>query len=240
MLSAFARLLTIAAVTIFLTVLAVFAIRYLGLRQTFAAPPHPWFEKPYWNIYAPDACSGKLEIPDPTWIVQISVRGRNGAWVLDCPNVENPPKITEILEKSAHKDWLLKIRAVEVDGLDLFIENVGAHDKTKMFAIYAPSQKAARYIRKKSPQWLYAADSAALLRLQVFGSLWIETAIDFWPDFVIANDDPTYPAQLSPRLTDEMIRRHKRVIWEERDNSSAPSIPIDGILTTRPNSALLK
>lgn len=240
MIAALVRMVVIAAATILLSILVVFAVRYVGLQQTFAPPPHPWFAQKYWKIYAPDACHGRVEVPSPDWIVQLSVRGYEGAWRIECADKANAPFLKDVLAHSKHPNWLLKVRAIEVDGLDEFVETVGAHDKQKLFAIYAPSQKAARYIRKKSPQWLFAADSAALLRLQVFGSLWMETAIEFWPDFVIANDDPTYPARLSPRLTNEMVRRFKRVIWEERDQNSTPTIPIDGILTTRTNSALLK
>ena len=90
---------------------------------------------------------------------------------------------------------------------------------------------ASRFLRKKGPQWLFAADPASLVRMQLFTSLWIETAVDFWPDFVIAANDASLPTRLTERLARELERRHKRIVWEGNEN---PLIPVQGRVTENP------
>ncbi|MGE0527460.1 MAG: hypothetical protein AB7P49_10385, partial [Bdellovibrionales bacterium] len=108
-----------------------------------------------------------------------------------------------------------------------------AFDARKKFAVYTSSQRAARFLRKKAPQWLFAADTASLLRFQIFSNLWIETAMDFWPDFVIV-PQTGFPA-LTAREVEELKRRHKRIIWNAiEDTSAARPAYIDGVMTSRP------
>jgi hypothetical protein len=71
-----------------------------------------------------------------------------------------------------------------------------------------------------------------LVRLQMFESLWLETALDFWPDFVIT---PQADAELTSRAAQELQRRHKRIVWNADQSTLQPQFQFHGIMTTRPS-----
>ncbi len=235
MMAAVLRLVLITVSALTLTFFALFLVRQLGLQQSFAAPPHKWSEIPEWKIVAPSA--QKLCKPEPFTIaadeiIAVPVRPIESGWTIDCPDKNQKLELKEWLAHVPFVNILLQVHASEAQNLDNLVDSVGSFDKEKYFGVVSSSQKVSRALRKKAPQWLYAADPASLLRLQIFTSMWIETAMDFWPDFVIAgeNEDPQ-SSHLTPRLIDELARRQKRVIWA--DEKTKPPFPVHGILTAR-------
>ncbi len=233
MIKAFGRLGLITAASLILCILAVFSVRQLGRMQVFAEPPHPWFQQRTWSIFTPkpeELCSSALKL-EPGWLVQIPVKYDGEEWIVPCPEGARP--LNEYLSASEHANWVLKPEAIDTAYLDKLVETVGSFDKNKRFAVQSSSQRVARYLRKKAPQWLYAADNASLVRLQMFESLWIETALDFWPDFVITTQ--TGESELTERSARELERRHKRIVWDANNSTLKPEHPIHGIMTTRPS-----
>lgn len=232
MLNAFLRLLLITIGSLILAFFAVFFVRQMGFHQVFAPPQHKWFELKEWNVISPSAenlCNQKLEIAEDQ-ILELPVRFREGVWILDCPdkNVALPLKDTMAQVKAVH--ILLQVNANETQNLDNLVEIVDSYDSKKNFGVASVSQKVSRYLRKKAPQWLFASDSASLLRMQLFTSLWIETAMEFWPDFVIAGtDEDTNVEHFNPRLIAELARRHKPIIWA--DQRIKPPFEVRGFLT---------
>ncbi len=211
MLSAVLRLLTITVGTLVATGLLLLLVRWAGLHQNHTAPSHPWFDIAEWKFRQPtreEACSKKGEIPAEN-IAWLKVRFADEQWYVAC---EGPPiSVAEKITASEQKNWLIEVGAIDLGPLDKLIEDLSALDKKKNFAVYSSSQRVARYLRKKSPQWLFAADAASLVRLHLFASFGIETILEFWPDFVLQ-----FPAdkttRLSPREVQELERRQKRVI----------------------------
>lgn len=228
MLSAFIRLGLISLGSLIVIVLAVVFVRWMGFQQGFAEPSHPWYQQSQWNIEKPsDVCSNFKQSPGA--IAYANVHFHEGAWLVECRAGTLP--LDQVLKNSPHPDWLLHVKANDSANLDNLVEIVGAHDATKKFGVMTDSQRASRFLRKKSPQWLFAADPASLLRLQIFSSLWIETAMDFWPDFVVATNDASLPTHLNVRMADELIRRHKRIVWQGDEN---PLIPVQGRIVDTP------
>lgn len=234
MLSAFLRLLLITLSTLILALFTLFFVRQLGLQQSFAAPEHKWFALSTWDIIAPSAeklCKFDVSIAKDQ-ILEMPTRFREGNWVLDCPDKNVTILLKDALSKVNVVNILLQVNATETQNLDNLVETVGSFDRTRNFGIASLSQKVTRVLRKKAPQWLFAADSASVLRLQLFTSLWIESAMEFWPDFVIAGrDDDTKVSRLAPRLVEELARRHKPIIWA--DPSVKPPFEVQGTLTRR-------
>lgn len=231
MFKAFARLGVITAVSLIVIILAVFSVRQLGELQVFAEPPHPWFQQRTWRIYTPkveELCAKNFD-PEPDWLIQLPLKFENGAWHVPCP--EKSRALNEFLSHSEHTNWVLRPDATDTTYLDKLVETVGSFDTNKRFAVFSHSQRVARYLRKKAPQWLYAADNASLVRLQMFESLWLETALDFWPDFVITSQSGE--SELSKRSARELGRRHKRIVWDANNSSIQPEYPVHGIMTTR-------
>lgn len=230
MIQAVLRLFAITALSLILTFFAVLGVRQVGLLQKFASPPHVWFENPVWRVYAPGSeqlCAPDLKL-DKTWIVALPIHFKESEWRIKCPQ---DLALKTWLETHAHGEILLQIEATDTTHLDNLVESVGYFDAKKRFGVFSPSQRVARYMRKKAPQWLYAADSASLLRLRVFESLWVETAMDFWPDFVFAS--ARGDMRLRPRAAYELARRQKRILWQVDESADTPDIPIHGIMTTR-------
>jgi hypothetical protein len=231
MLRAFLRLGLITITTLILLFSALFFMRWIGGQQGFQAPPHPWFELATWNIVEPPASSACQPQVTNDWVVYVHIRKVEGEWSVEC---QKSTSLADVLRNSTVRNWLLAVTANETSDLDKFVDIVSRHDQEKVFAIHARSQTVARYLRKKSPQWIYAADTASLLRLHLFNSLWLETAMEFWPDFVIASRKGLETGgDLRPREADEMKRRQKRVIWREAEPGENPLIPVQGRLTTR-------
>ena len=149
----------------------------------------------------------------------------NGKWITACGT------LAQLLNSSALPNWILRVKAVDATNLDNLVETVERFDSKKKFAFVSDSQRASRFLRKKGPQWLFAADPASLVRMQMFASLWIETAMDFWPDFVFASADPHSSSFLPERLAEEFTRRHKRIVWDGNEN---PLITVQGRVSGYP------
>lgn len=232
MISAFVRLIAISATALILIVFAVVFIRWMGLQQVFAAPPHEWFGQTYWSVFEPikNPCTEIQNIKEKTTLVLITVQFKNENWSLSCDGKDTP--LAEFLKSSSHPNWILHVKSVDSTHLDPLVKTLSSMDQDKRFGILTDSQRAARYMRTKGPQWLFAADSSSMLRMQLFTSLWIETAMDFWPDFVIATNDPSSSSKVSPRLAQELERRGKRIIWGAKDAN--PSIPTQGRISSVP------
>ncbi len=211
MLSAIFRLFSITIGTLIATALAILFVRWAGLRQTHSPPAHPWFAQATWDFRQPtpdETCSKERKIP-ADGIAWLKVFYQDGRWVLGCEGAGMP--LEEKLAQSPQQNWLIEVGAIDLGPLDDLIKDLNQFDKNKNFAIYSSSQRVARYLRKKSPQWLFAADAASLVRLHLFASFGIETILEFWPDFVLQfpGDKVT---SLSPREVQELERRQKRVI----------------------------
>ena len=230
MFAAFRRLLIISAASISLVFLGLFFARKMGSLQVFAPPPHPWFKLDEWRVFVPAAEALCKAPKESDWIVELPVKFQNGRWEVPCPG--GARAINEVLSDSPHANWMLKVEANDTANLDRLVDNVDAFDRNKRIAIRTESQRVARYLRKKAPQWIFAADSVTLLRFQMFESMWLETAMDFWPDFVITPIDSHH---LRPRAAEELKRRHKRIIWDAQNATLQPRFPIHGIMTTRPS-----
>src|SRR5258708_3041195 len=127
---------------------------------------------------------------------------------------KTPLLVKTYLQNTPHSDWLLRVEAHDTWSLDRLVEQVSAYDSSKHFGVLTESQKVAIYLRKKAPQWLYAADPASLLRFRMFESLWIETAMDFWPDFAVATLQAHDVYRLDERAARELQRRKRRLIWD--------------------------
>jgi hypothetical protein len=228
MTSAFVRLGLISVGSLIVIVFAVFFVRTMGFQQGFASPPHPWFDQSYWTVYEPTEICSEFRQPAPEAMILVRVKFAEGDWFVDC---KDSLTLDKMLKTSAHPNWIIHVKTNDSGNLDKLVEIVGSHDFKKKFAFASNSQRASRFLRKKGPQWLFAADHASLLRMQVFTSLWIETAMDFWPDFVIAGSDITQSSYLSERLARELGRRHKRIVWQGNEN---PLIAIQGRVTANP------
>ena len=241
MVNAVLRLVLLALGFLILAFFVVIALRYMGLHQSFTAPSHPWFEREFWGIYnsAPnDLCQNPDldQKPGQNWIVTIPLKRHEEEWLIPCTN---PMSLTEFLKRTKHRDFLLNILAHDTWSLDKLVEIIKPYDETKHFAVTTDSQKVAMFLRKKAPQWLFAADSSSLLRLRTFESFYIESVIDFWPDFVISNLSLKDKLQIDERTAAELLRRKKRLIWnwtDENLKNEAP-FPIQGVMTNRPTDA---
>lgn len=244
MVKAVLRLILITVGFLILAVFAVLSIRWVGLQQGFQPPSHPWFQKPFWWVYTP-APEGLCQdvnlattLPNPDWIVTIPVRRHEQDWQIPCAK---PILLSDFLNRTDHKDFMLKVLTHDTWALDKLVEIVSAHDGKMRFAVVTDSQKASMFLRKRAPQWLFAADQASILRLRMFESLWIETAMDFWPDFVISSFAPQDDFHIDARMAAEVDRRKKRILLNWNENTSQePPVPIDGVMTNRPSAAQQK
>ncbi|MGZ3722520.1 MAG: hypothetical protein ACXVA9_06300 [Bdellovibrionales bacterium] len=215
----------------------------MGLHQTFQAPTHPWFERDFWGVYTPTAdelCKNPdLDlVPGKNWIVEVPVKRHEEDWQIPCTPAL---PLGEFLKRTSHRDFLLNVLAHDTWSLDKLVDIAAPFDETKRFAVRTEAQKVAMFLRKKAPQWLFAADSSSMVRLRTFESFWIESAIDFWPDFVISNFAAADSLQIDARMAAELERRKKRILWNWNENASQdPLVSIQGIMTNRPSAAQQK
>jgi hypothetical protein len=225
------RLLAITLGAVILAFFAVIFVRSLGRHQQYQTPPHAWFSEAQWTIVrpAPEAvCTSSP--PKPEDIFEVPVRkSRAGEWVVPCNQQTETPVATALQNIKAQR-ILLNVQAGKIEDLDKLVDSLSPLDAHKQIAVLAKAQDVARDLRKRAPQWLFAADSASLLRLHVFESLYLEPAMDFWPDFVIASTNLEDGTSLNAREVDELHRRHKRVLWNQAESSTPAPFPVDGVL----------
>ena len=226
MFAVIARLCAITLGTLLVVGIGVLFVRSMGSHQHYEAPPHPWFQQTEWVFQTPakaDLCGSVSGWPpNLKWVIQLTHNREQ--WLGPCDET-----FDQTLSRLKGKHLLFKIAAHEsmalngwLDQLITALEHAGVEA-----AVWAPSQKIARYLRHREPGWLFAADSGALLRLHLFTSLGIESAMDFWPDFVVASAKSDDGSVLSAREEAELHRRHRRVIWR---GSEDPPFKVDGRL----------
>lgn len=233
MLEAVVRLVAITLGVVILTVLAVVLVRWIGAHQEFQQPPHVWFEKPQWNVTAPtleELCAKPPAAQDGRIVMVPIHRSREQGWQVPCP--AGAVALDQFIERATNTDWILKIDEKDTPDLEKLVDGLSRFDRDRRFAVYAPAQKVARVLRKQAPQWLFAADTASLLRLHLFSSLYLAPAIDFWPDFVIASPDSKDGSRLSENEAKELRRRNKRILWNSLvDPQAQPAYDVDGRIT---------
>lgn len=209
MLSAINRLMLIIVATLAVCVAAVVFVRWMGSQQQFKEPPHAWFSLNTWTVVKVEPCGSANAQVQPENVHWLRVHYTAQGWS-SCDNeFKTPAQAIAKYPQAAH--WLVFVDSKETTNLDKLVQELTPLEKNKSFGIYTPSQIAARYLRKKAPQWVYGADAATLLRLHLFTSFWLETAFDFWPDFVIQMPGDKN-SELSERELSELQRRKKRVI----------------------------
>jgi hypothetical protein len=237
------RLFLISVAVIMLAFFSLLGARWMGYQQSFQPPSHPWFERDFWAVYSPTAeeVCNKLDLsPGPNWIVEIPLKPTKEDWQIPCAK---PLALTDFLKRTKVADILLNIQAHDTWGLDRLVEITAPYDATKRFAVTTEAQKVAIFLRKKAPQWLFAAEASSLVRLRAFESFYIESAMDFWPDFVISEFNPAKNPllQIDERMATELARRKKRILWNWNENASQdPPVAIQGIMTNRPSAAQQK
>ena len=231
MTNALLRLVLVTCAVVLVIAGFIFAARGAG-RQEGQVPPHPWFDRPTWDVRAPDPDRVCAHPPaaDPAVIYLIPVRKTLARWEVRCALA---PAVTEFLAASAHADWLFDVEAGAGEDLDNFVDNVNTRPGLRV-GIRARSQRAARALRKKAPGWVFAADDASLLRLHLFTSLFLESVFDFWPDFVIADGATKGAAKLSAREATEVTRRRKRLLWDGGPSEEPAPFAVDGIVRRTP------
>lgn len=233
MFAAVTRLAAITLAVLILTVLAVVFVRWVGGHQQFHQPPHAWFEQDTWTMVVTpvsEMCATPPAAEDNRiFILPVINGGKEAGWQVPCDG--KPKALGDFLAGTSHADWVIFIEAKDTPDLDQLIETLSGFDKDKRFAIHAPAQKVARYIRQKGPQWLYAADTASLLRLHFFASLYMAPAMEFWPDFVIASENREDGSHLTEREASELRRRNKRIVWKSEHSGAKPVYDVDGTMT---------
>ncbi|MGE4131648.1 MAG: hypothetical protein AB7F86_08410 [Bdellovibrionales bacterium] len=212
MIQALAKLSAVVIGTLVVTGMALTVVRWAGLRQQFVAPKHPWFELNQWKLVDLEpgrtCLAERLAQAETTDIVVIRTFQKERAWWVDCPAKQ---KLTEFLQAHPRPHYLIHVDTKDTVGLEPLAEELKAFDSQMSFGIWSSTQSAARFLRKTAPNWLFAADAASLLRLHLFASLGVETAFEFWPDFVI--EDPKDPlTKLTAREREELDRRKKPII----------------------------
>ena len=245
MIKAVLRLVLISIATVSLAFLAVLTVRRMGQSQAYEPPSTGWFRQPFWWIYKPtppEICQTKdlaQVVPSKDWIVIVPVERKDDTWFVPCT-----PQIAFADFLHAHPEqhnWLMELKVHDTWSLDQLIDQVHPFESDNQFGVMTEAQKINIYLRKKAPEWLFAADSSSLLRFRMYESMWVETAFEFWPDFVVTSADPHSAFYLDARGAEELHRRQKRVIWNWDENPSAePHVPIQGVMTNRPSAAQQK
>lgn len=234
MIPAFLRLIAISLGAVVLTVMMGIFVRWMGGHQAYLPPPHPWFQQERWEIWEPplQLLCDQLDVSkhlSASQIVSLQVSLIQDKWQLPC---DTPVPVADYLARQSQQNWLLRVKGSHTMRLDDLVKDVSPFNVKKRFAVQADSQKVSMFLRKKAPEWLFAADSSSLLRFHLFASLWIETAIEFWPDFVIL--DSAQIKQWDARRIQELRKRKKRILWHQQDGDSAPEIlGNDGVMTGR-------
>lgn len=232
MLRAMLRLALICAGTLILSFLVVFFLRQTGLRQVFAPPPHPWFAEPQWTILSltmDELCRDDLEGVEPTTILRIEPTFTESKWVMSCPE---PVELAAFLQKSKHRRWILEINSQNNQVISALMESLEKLSKDFQLAASSRSQRTIRQLRKEAPEWLFASDASTLTRLHLFSAFWLETAFDFWPDFVISEATSSSAFHLSEREATELNRRNKRILWNQiNSGEQKPPYAVHGVMT---------
>jgi hypothetical protein len=186
-----------------------------------------------------EICENKPDLqPGPGWIVEVPIKLGEDDWFIPC---KSGLPFKDFLANTKVTDILLNVEAKGTWRLDDIVAAASKYDSSKRFAVTTRAQKVAVYLRKKAPAWLFAADPSVMTRLRAYESFFIESVMDFWPDFAIVDFSPHEDLRVDARMAAELARRKKRILWKWDGNASeTPPIAIQGVLTNRPSAARQK
>src|SRR6185312_4119535 len=113
MLQALVKMIAVVIGVSILGFLAVVLVRWMGMRQVFQAPPHPWMNQAQWQVLKPSLeviCSGAALTPAPGWIVMLpiarDISSSDDEWFVPCPR--HTP-LVDYIKMQPQKDWLFDV-----------------------------------------------------------------------------------------------------------------------------------
>lgn len=206
------RLVMISLIVVFTLVLGVFALRFIGLRQQPIQFRHPLLQGAPWVAQESGGEDVTFQLISLRW------ERERGWWAVTSAG-DKP--LEEVLKAGQGRPVLLDVQSLLPEDptplLKILDDSVGK----ERVAVMSSFGSVLNQLRKQQPFWLYAADSASLLRYQLFASLFLEPIIDIRADFVVAAD-------LSPRLREELHRRKKKILLEAEQAKIPPGY--DGVV----------
>jgi hypothetical protein len=252
------RLLSLTAIAIVMALTAMMGLRWLGSQEKFSPSRHPWMNGSPWRLarLAPTPCDqgalGELLRLDEAWKIWLDVRQNPmHDWTIVCPEhpfaldgagrqPEKPLRLKDVLGQLRNRGVIFNVMALDMPAANSFLQTIESWaGKREDIGIASPVQSLLRELRKKRPEWLFAADSSTWTKLKMYSGFGIETAVDLWPDFFIASDDPAAPNFFSIPAANEIARRNKALLLEWNGISEIPPPEkerLQGILTTRPKN----
>jgi hypothetical protein len=249
------RLFGVTLMVLFMGTGVLSILRWMGTQNPGFAGHHAWMQKPFWKIaqLEPTNCTDagvkELLTLDPSWMIWIDVSlDHNNQWHLICPAktlfsvqmaTDTQPLLAPLLPLLAARAIIFNVHALDSSYGAGFIRTLGDWtDKKVDIGIATASQSLVRDLRKKQPEWLFAADGATWSKLKLFTAFHMESVADLWADFYVASFEEDAPNSFSLETAREIMRRKKVLILEWNESPISPEMKnvVRGVLTKRPKS----
>jgi hypothetical protein len=231
-------------------------LRFTGMQKIPPISTHPWAQMKPWKVVrlTSDTCDVKglknLISTNPKAFIWLDVRRSATQWEIVCPEKtlyeivkEQPSSFTleQALPLVKNQGVIFngRVREPLSSGEFLRILTEWAPDKTDI-GIASASQGWLHDLRKKRPQWMFAADVATWTKLKLFSMIGAEPALELGADFFVTSLSPNDPNAFTAASAKEIARRKKPLLleWDGEGEPSAEWSPsVHGILTKRPKNS---
>ena len=229
MLAAFTRIGLISLAVVCTISIIIFMLRTITGQNPVMDPPHPWYKDQVW-IITPWNCEGA---PTPGTIPLINIAPKTSElWEAECK--EGSQDLYEIIKKFSLKKIMFKLHTPEAPAAVSLSQYMSKVDIPVEIGVWTTVAAVGRELRRQRPDWIFALDSAAALQFQTLNQIFLETWASLWADFWIEDTNLSSSLRLKDRARAEVIRRNKKIIAVDQNNSEWPP-DTKGILTTRPS-----
>ncbi|NQZ01967.1 MAG: hypothetical protein HRT45_14995 [Bdellovibrionales bacterium] len=93
--------------------------------------------------------------------------------------------LERLLEELPDTAFYVVIHSRDASNLRNFLGALEARKSNQNLILGSPYRQILKEARKERPTWLFSTPPSYLMRIQVLGSLMIETMADIWPDILI-------------------------------------------------------
>lgn len=200
MIAAFWRLISILIASIMTLFLCLFGVRQVGLSQQFAPIDHPLLKVPFVWVGSTSE--------EPRWEHWRLRLNADRKWQIQPKEGEMQPLPEQ--PKNETGLWLEVIDPTSVSELAKLHEYIKAAKAEKTVVFSSTYQNIDREMRKIAPLWLYGSSVAESARTRFLTSLFLEPIASIDADILVVDKIN------SPRLTDELRRRHKKIFLQVR------------------------
>ncbi|MAE73078.1 MAG: hypothetical protein CL675_03210 [Bdellovibrionaceae bacterium] len=198
------RLGLIAFSVVFVSMIVVVALRFVGLSRPYKAFQHHLTAETTYQLGKTDSEAGLL-------VLRVE-KDKEGQWVAVEADSTKRPLESRLEELSQRPGWVIYLsetQPLQLDGLTELLDQIDPSN----FVVISPYSKPVTALQKKRPRWLFGLPPTELVKWHMMSVIFLEPFIQLSADWVVFTKQDLDDKLIDPRLTKEMQRRQMKLVY---------------------------